>query len=418
MKRTIRTSILTIAGATALFLPSVSSAQSPTLPNGYNVYDMSVGQGFSMGLDLGGGSGVAVLGLSAPTEWSSRSSIAGWLASSWSGGWWSSFLMMDYVSTGLYAYSVMEAINESDEAVGACASILSPARDFCTMSDVFSTSPTITTYSSDSDSLGTDINVHGEATARSLTDAFFFDGNSLHTLPYTQQLFPSEDFGRRYATALNDWSRIVGSMRVNGDRHGLVWEEFTARHSLAEPIASSCYGLSYPMIDINAIVGSLIGTNIEPYDINNANLVVGQQFYGGVHKAFTIDLGACDNHISFIPSPTYSSYIPVLATAVNDSGLVVGEMDSPTSGIDHAFVGIAPSSDFPGGVTFDLNARSIRDGDSDPWRWTFLAAYDIDNDGNIVGIGDYCMDEEEQEDCNASEMRAFLLTPFYLGLAP
>lgn len=181
---------------------------------------------------------------------------------------------------------------------------------------------------------------------------------------------------------------------------------------------------------LGALPGGSLSTG---YDVNNAGTVVGyaETKYGGntYYHAMSstggvmTDLGTLGS-----TSPGYGS----VARGINNSGTIVGYYTSPTysggngfyysGGVMHALTGlytlgcsaeaindvgrIVGTSTvlsgqraviYDGGVAVDLNKKVVP---STATGWTLRWAYDINNKGQIVGLGEY-----------GGQYRAFLLTP-------
>jgi len=227
------------------------------------------------------------------------------------------------------------------------------------------------------------------------------------------------DAAQSWANAVNNSGQIVGySETADSGRHGFLWDNGTMTDlgtlggygSFARGIndAGQIVGESFTdqgnwhafhwqngqMTDL----GTLGGNRSEAYDINNDGQAVGYSRltdgsdYNNSHAVLWESNG------QLIDMGTLGSINESKAMALNNSGQAVG-YSYTDMWQQHAFLW-----DNVDGM-IDLN--SLLPGDSD---WAYLeTAFDINNNGHIVGIG--YLEPEEGEELLCMEPHLFLMTP-------
>lgn len=171
------------------------------------------------------------------------------------------------------------------------------------------------------------------------------------------------------ASAVNEAGAVVGvSTRSTGYARAVLW-------SGGSPMDLGTLGGPSP--------------NSEATDINDSGEIVGiSSTSDEVTHAFYRSAGGILVDLGTLPGGWSSR-----ANAINDEGVIVGASDidanSPDAGIKHAVIWTQP------GPPFDLNDLA-----SAP-SWTLLEATDIDDQGNIVGVGIH----------PSGDRHGFLLTP-------
>lgn len=171
--------------------------------------------------------------------------------------------------------------------------------------------------------------------------AFVLAGGIYHDLG----VLPGGDWSS--ASAINDAGAVVGDANVvNGDFRGFIWTEQSGLTQL----------------------GTFGGRNSHATAINRDGVVVGYaSLSSGYEHAFSA-LGAMMTDLGTLGGSSF-------AYDINDSGWIVGYSWPNNSDNPHAFLYVA-------GVMIDLN--SLIPSDS---GWELIAAYGINNDGQIVGSG-------------------------------
>lgn len=160
------------------------------------------------------------------------------------------------------------------------------------------------------------------------------------------------------ANAINDQGQLVGYSSVGG------------QGSLAHHAFLYSGG---EMTDL----GTLSGNQSAAFGINGAGQVVGEWSDGGTHDdAFLWDKGTMTD-LGTLPGATHCA-----ATSINDLGQLVGTASGISSNVggttvSHAFLDV-------NGVMTDLN--SLLPANS---RWVLNTATDINDNGQIVGMGTY-----------------------------
>ncbi|GAG46338.1 unnamed protein product, partial [marine sediment metagenome] len=220
---------------------------------------------------------------------------------------------------------------------------------------------------SDCISYGADINNLGQVVGRSYIEpnqwdpphAFIWASGTMTDLG----TLPGDDCS--VANAINNNGVIVGvSSHQNGDvsvKQGFFWNPSSGMAG-AEPLTADC--------------------NTEIVDINDEDAAAGysEDEYGNQHAVFwddgtPVDLGSLGGSRS-------------IARAINNSEIIVGSSETDERGPVHAFI-------WKDSVMDDLNDLIPSDS-----GWELLDAYDINENGQIIGYGTH-----------NGYTRAFLLTP-------
>ena len=218
-------------------------------------------------------------------------------------------------------------------------------------------------------SAANDINNKGQIVGRSFpslemvpSHAFLWENGIMQDLGTLEGDFSS-------AFAINDAGQVVGiaDYKIGDPVNAFIW--------LPEP----AYGLPAGMNRI----GSDPSIGLAAFDINNSGYVVGFQSGESPDQRAILWQAGASNELQILIEERST------ATAINDSGWVVGRFDAqPGTSLNHAFI-------FRDGQVTDLN--NLIDPNS---GWILTSASDISNSGFIVGIG--------QKD---GVSRAFILTP-------
>lgn len=216
------------------------------------------------------------------------------------------------------------------------------------------------------------INAHGEIVGWTAS----FSPTRGGAVKWDENLTPSYLPGLRKATDINDLGQYVG---YGDDAAGVQQPYFFDGTKL-----------------IN--IGTLPGGDVEatvPLALNNKGEVVGSVANNGRLRAFKWSVA--DGMVELLNSGPLQFPFSVAASDINDAGWVVGR-NSLSSGSE-------PAVWDPNGNPTPLAMLTPNVGSTKPWK--FLAAYSINEHGQIGGI------------CARTNLgaRAFILTPAALGLS-
>jgi len=269
------------------------------------------------------------------------------------------------------------AINESGQIVGSKAD-----------KGVLWDNGSMATLSNPLGQLALDINNSGQVVGQSDSQPYIWDRTN------GMQLLQNVNGA---AHKINDSGEIVGWINTNNTIQNVLWSNGNS---------------------INLGVASSSGaTGVYDFGINNQGQAVFPQYTDGKQQAILWDNGATSKLSDFIPtginengqiigrigwdfSVLYNmgsiTYLGIagsqtVATGINNLGQVVG-YDSVSS--NRAFI-------WQNSQLTDLNDLFSQFSDT----WYFEKAYDINDDGEIIGTGTYFDKENNQRTC-----RAFLLT--------
>jgi probable HAF family extracellular repeat protein len=257
-----------------------------------------------------------------------------------------------------YERSAAESINDNNQVTGFYRAVISgPNRAFMYDNGVVTDLGTLGGVNSHGIGINSAGDVAGQASlASGISHAFLYSGGVMTDLG---------TLGGTYSTAyaINDSSDVVGVADLAGSAvsHAFLYSGGV-------------------MTDLGALGTGLYSV---AQDVNNSGVVVGSSYTSGyaTQHAFIYsggvmtDLGALGGTQS-------------IARAINNNGDVVGQYYPGASGVVRAFL-------YSGGTMQDLN--SLLPAGS---GWTLLFATDINDYGQIVGVG--------QIDGN---QRAFLMSP-------
>jgi len=248
-----------------------------------------------------------------------------------------------------------------------------------------------------------DVNVHGQVVGRSrdasrIMHAFVWQNGTMTPLP----TLGGKD---GYATGINDVGQVVG---YNTDR-AIFWPNQTTAVDIgtippdrsSRAYAINNLGLVVGVSSIAASVGS--GSDAFIWDGSALTAFIENKdrsdfAIGGMNDLGQV-VGYCDS-IAFVWQNGVMTSLGTLGgtfsmgDSINNAGQIVGRSSVASGGSVRAFL-------FEQGQMFDLNDLVPEMGD-----WLYLSvAYDINNSGQIVGIG------KLRNSTSTSEV--FLLTPIY-----
>lgn len=164
------------------------------------------------------------------------------------------------------------------------------------------------------------------------------------------------------ATGINQAGTVVGSYL---DARG-TWHVFTAaadQTSAADPL--------------RGLAAAGFNSNMYGSAINAQGAITGFGDINGQKHAFFVS-GTTFNDIKPV-----SGFTSTRSTALNDAGLVVGQMDG-SANLSHAFIWAPPGATGQPGTTFDLNSLLSA---ADRQVWTLTVATGINDSNQISGQG-------------------------------
>ncbi|MBL1218389.1 MAG: hypothetical protein D8M59_12945 [Planctomycetes bacterium] len=309
----------------------------------------------------------------------------------------------DVIDLGAIAYDVSRGhdINEIGQVTGDTLNTDGNWRAFVWTSGSMFEVPALTGYAGDY-GYGYGINIHGHVAGESgYTNPFLWDGTN------TIDLGNLGGMNSGAAHALNDSTQVVGyANHSSGYDHAFMWENGVMNdlgvlsswggRSEARDInnAGQVVGVSASNTDPHAFLwesgimtdlGGLGPGYSIAYAISEGGFIVGSSTSSSYRSHATlwtggavIDLGTLND-----PDPGASE-----ARDVNDAGQIVGWSHAHNTFNRHAFL-------FEAGIMRDLN--DLIDPNS---GWELQEAYGINEQGQIVGYGDY-----------QGHLRGFLLEP-------